>query len=136
MKIKNFSVVSMIACVGLIVGQGLIFEGCGVGAGGPSGTVRKFYQYMDAGDSDKVISLFSREITSNADEDKLKAGMVTSIESLKAKGGIKSLKFVEEEIVDDTATVKVTVTLGNDETSTETIKLAREDGVWKLAPSK
>ena len=130
MKMKALLVFAVLSYAGLSV------SGCGLGTGGPSGTVRQFYQYIEAEKLDEAISLFSRTAKNGVSEDKLKAAMAIPMQMAKASGGIRSIKFVKEEINGDKAQVTVEVTFGNGETSTDTIDLVREDGVWKLDPTK
>ncbi len=128
MRMKIFKWMAMFAGIGLVLA-------C-VGGSGPGGTVKKFYQYIDAGDADKVISLLPRSAVGDADREKFKVGLQASVEALKAGGGIRKIEIVKEEITGNTAVVTAVITLGNGEASTDTTKLVREDGVWKIAPSK
>jgi len=118
----------------LLVGTGMVFLACGVNS--PANTVRKFYGYMEAGDAEKVIGLFSQDVINALGKDKLQTAVEMNIAKIKSSGGIKSLKLENETINGNLAQVSVTTVSGNGETSTETVKLVKENGVWKFALSK
>ncbi len=106
------------------------------GATSPSGTVRKFYGYLQAEDAEKALSLFSVQFVNTLGRDKLLAGIERTIQQVETKGGIKSVQIKEEEIDGDSAKVLSVVRFGNGEESSDTTKLVMEDGSWKLSPSK
>ena len=120
--------------IALLVGTGMAFLACGVNS--PASTVRKFYGYMEAGDAEKVVGLFSQDVTNTLGKDKLRAAVEMNIAKIKSNGGIKSLKLENETVNGNFAQILVTTVSGNGETSTETVKLVKENGVWKFALSK
>lgn len=129
MKMKVVSAIAIL-CIGLGA------YGCGPAMGSPSGTVKRFYEYINTEQLDKAVSLFSRSVTDTVDKEKIKAAIAVSMQMFKMSGGIRSIEIVKEEIKEGKAQVTVTVKLGNGEENTETIDLVREDGAWKVAASK
>lgn len=109
------------------------------GSSGPSATVKNYIGYMEKGDADSAMKLWSNKMTSevqNSQEfkDKMKAAGTEAAKEIKNKGGIKSVNIKDEKINGDNADVKFTVTYGNGtEEKEETAKLVKENGEWKIA---
>lgn len=112
----------------------LLLTACG--AASPSSTVRKFYGYVQTENAEKALALFSTEFVALLGRTKLLAGLEEGIQDIKAKGGIKSVKVEEETIDGNSAEVSSVVKFGNGEESSDRSNLVKEDGGWKLAPSK
>src|SRR5581483_10823278 len=52
---------------------------------------------------------------------------------IRMQGGIASVDTTNEKIEGDTATVAYTVRWGNGRSDSETMKLVKENGVWKVS---
>lgn len=102
---------------------------------GPGAAVKDFYHAIDKGDLDRALDLLSAQVLAMG-RDKIKAGLAEATRRTQAKGGIKTTDIQEEKVVGDTATLKAVVHYGNGTAETENVKLVREEGKWKLVPSK
>ncbi len=106
------------------------------GATTPAGTVRKFYGSLQEGNAEKALSFVSQSFVDTLGREKLLVGLESTIGEIKTKGGIKSIKITDESIDGEAANVSSVVVFGNGEESADTTKLIKENGSWKLAPSK
>jgi hypothetical protein len=123
-----------IRCALALVSCFLFLQACGL-VGGPEATVRNFYKALEKGELDKAVDKLSAQALALG-RDKLKAGLAEVTQETKEKGGIKSLDFQNTEITGDVATLKLVIQFGNDTSETQNVKLVKEDGRWKIQPSK
>ncbi len=119
-----------------LIATGTLFLSCLAFSPGPGRTVEKFYRLVEEGEVEQAMDLLSEELVGAMGATKLKAAIREQTESIKAKGGIKSIKIVDEDITGDIAQVVAEVTFGDGQTSRETGKLIKEKGKWKLALTK
>lgn len=105
-------------------------------ASGPEATVKRFYSAMEDGEIDEAAGLLSGRIVGLLGEDKLRKALSEQALEIKKKGGIKSVKIDEMNEVGEIAEGKVTITFGDGSTKTDTVKLLKEDGKWKLDADK
>ena len=103
---------------------------------GPAATVKRFQTAIDRGDVDAAIECLSTKFVQQLGVEKIRAGLQEAAMKLKRKGGVKSLRVDREDVVGDIAEVVTTVTTGNGETDSDTFKLARENGAWKIQSPK
>ena len=130
---KNLQKVFMILCV-----MGLMVS-CGGSSGGgntPEKVAEKYVETLYKGDLDGVMKYMSKEEQAemkNAKKEELEMAKFFMMAIAEKNKGASEFKALEEETVlsEDTesATVKVKVTNG-DRTSTEKVKLIKEDGKW------
>lgn len=105
-------------------------------ASGPEATVKRFYSAIEDGEVDKAAGLLSSRIVSLLGEDKLRKALSEQALEIQKKGGIKSINIDEMNEVGEIAEGKVTLTFGDGSTKTDTVKLLKEDGKWKLDADK
>lgn len=105
-------------------------------ASGPEATVKRFYSAIEDGEVDKAAGLLSSRIVSLLGEDKLRKALSEQALEIQKKGGIKSINIDEMNEVGEIAEGKVTITFGDGSTKTDTVKLLKEDGKWKLDADK
>jgi len=115
---------------------GLVLSGCSLG-NSPSGVVKKFYNYAAAGKVNDAFNMISNEGQNVLNQ---YGGGVSSVakltERIRSKGGIKSIKITDEQIIGDTATVKFIIKYGDGSTEQDDEKPIKQDGKWKLTASK
>jgi len=98
----------------------------------PGGTVVQFVKYVEAGNSDGAMGLFSSKMPKEA-KDKMKYAIPLGSQGLKAKGGVKSVDILNEDVKGETAEVKYKIVYGNGtEDKNESFKLVKENGEWKI----
>jgi ketosteroid isomerase-like protein len=102
----------------------------------PAAAVEAFYHAVDRGALDRAVSLLSEQTITMFGKDKLKAGMTEEARKIQAKGGIQELQVTDEKVTGEVASVTVLIRYGDGSEETETVKLVRERGGWRLAPSK
>ena len=105
-------------------------------ASGPGATVRAFHLAVSSGNVDAAIEQFSPRFVNQMGIDKLRKAMTEAAFDVKRKGGVASVTVDREDIVGDVAEVVVTIKYGNGQSATETVKLARENGEWKIQSPK
>jgi hypothetical protein len=103
---------------------------------GPRATVERFYAALDHGDLSAAIDCLSPRVVQQLGIEKLRAGLQSSAMKLKQKGGIKKLVIEREDVVGEIAEVKASITTGNGESDSDTFKLAKENGVWRIQSPK
>ena len=123
-----------VALISFVLVLGFSVLACGGGGGsGPSAVVKQYYAAMSKGDIKGAMKLMEPEMASMMeafmDDDDMKEASEEGKEEFAKKGGIVS---TEEEIDEDKATVTVTYKDG----STETHKLKKIDGKWKISMGK
>lgn len=110
----------------------LILSGCGIFQPGPARTVESFYRSVEKGELEQAGRLLSSQFTQGIPTNKLQQVFAQQTRQIRDKGGITSIKVEQEEIIGETATVVVLITMGNGETQTQRHTLIKEGGVWKL----
>ena len=123
----------------LVIASFLFFgTSCGTSSSSsPSDLSIKLIKDMEKGNVDAVIAVFSTQGKELTDEDKAKlnAMILMGQEKAKKKGGIKSVKVIEEDINEegDKATVKLEIVYGDGSENTQADKFVMEDGKWKYS---
>ena len=107
----------------------------GCGGGGPADTAEAFQRHVAAGETEAAVELLDPAITQMMGP-KIQAAMAAQTAEISAKGGISSVRVLNETINGETATVEMETTYGNGETDSETVTLRQVDGDWKLSPDK
>ncbi len=109
----------------------LAMTGCSL-SDSPSAVVEKFYTYAEAGKVNDAYDLISK----GGKEMLQKLGGASIISELtnkiKNKKGINNFDTLNEEIMGDTATVKIKITYGNNLVDEKTEKLIKEDNIWRM----
>lgn len=119
--------------IGLVLS--FAFVNCG-GSSGPKDIVKQSFEMMENNDQDGLKDLLSSQVKAMVDDKKLEEGMTKQYETIKEKGGIAEVKFLEEDIQENEANFKVELVYGDGSTKTEKVKLVKEEGDWKLGVSK
>jgi hypothetical protein len=110
------------------------------GSGSPSDVARRYVRALENGNGNELLNLLSkRQLTSlgidRTNEAQMKLfndGLARAAAQIKSEGGVAGLETKNEKIAGDTATVDVTVKPGQGEAETQTLRLIKEDGQWKI----
>ena len=105
-------------------------------AASPEATVDSFDHLIEAGKYDQAYALLSSEARAMFPEAKMQVVMAEQSRKMKAAGGIKAINFSGLIVTGDTAKVTALTTLGNGTKSTDTVRLLRENGKWKIEMKK
>ncbi|MEC4891869.1 MAG: DUF4878 domain-containing protein [Oscillatoria sp. PMC 1051.18] len=118
----------------IIAGTSVLVYGCF--NTGPAGTVKNFYRSLEAGKVENAANMFSSTVVKTMGIDKLKTGLTQAVSEIQEKGGINSIKILNEDVVGEVAEVTYTIEFANGTTETEITKLVKENDEWKISPSK
>lgn len=116
-----------------VVAAAVLLTGC---SRSPESTVKKFYRAVGEGEITEAQSYMSAEVVGMMGPSKMSAGLAQEAERIQECGGIDSVDVElegEGEIRNGTATITYE---GDCEARSETIKLRKEDGEWKLGMTK
>jgi hypothetical protein len=102
----------------------------------PSSAVKDFYRAVEEGDTDTAIALIVPETVNLIGEQKIRSGLQDQGLKIKAKGGISSIEITDEQEVGEVATVVATLKFGNGSEERENHKLRKQNGKWKIEPTK
>jgi hypothetical protein len=105
-------------------------------ARGPETTVENFYMAIGKGEIDEAQGYLSSSLVQMLPPAKINAGLTKEHEKIVRCGGIKSIKVDlkgEGDVRSGTATVSYR---GDCSEDTEDVKLAREEGEWRLQADK
>lgn len=123
---KYFIFAALLFLIGVI--------GCG-SASGPADVAKDFM--MKIADNDKsAIDHLSPQLIQALGKEKLEKGIEKESESIKKKGGIKSIEVEEETVEEKTARLKLKITYGDGSSKNDNVNLLLEDGKWKIGMSK
>ena len=109
---------------------------CSLVSSGPAATAQQFYRHLEKGQIEDAHTLLSSTALSQLPAEKLRSGLEAGARQIASRGGIRSIKVEKEEVQGELASVTLLITYGNGSTETDTSKLVKEKGRWKLAPSK
>ena len=111
----------------------LVGSGCGFLFSKPSGTVKKFYKNVEAGELDAAIALFSKNSEINVlGPAKVKAGLTSQSQEFKKRKGIDSINIQDEQINGEIAVVRGTLKFNDGSSVPFESTLNKEDGKWKI----
>lgn len=102
----------------------------------PSSTVKGFYRAVNEGDADAAISLMSDQVKGVLTEDKFRAAFNEYALTIRGKGGISEVRILKEDVVGGVASVSTVVVYGNGQEESDTHKLIKERGLWRLQLEK
>jgi hypothetical protein len=119
----------------LVLALCLATAGCGFLNMGPEATVKKFYKAVEKGEIDDAIDLLSNKMKT-VGKDKLRAGLAELTRDMKSKGGVKNLEIVKMNVTGDVADGQIKIEFGDGSSKTDTVKLIKEEGKWKLDADK
>ncbi len=108
---------------------------CGLG-GGPGSVIKDFYKKIDRGEVSSAMESLSQTARTQFGDAMLQPGLSSLSETTRSKGGIASVKITQEEVHGETATVSFLITYKNGTTKTDSEKMIKEDGRWRIAASK
>ena len=120
----------------------VFLQGCGSG-NNPRDVAEKSLQCLKDKKFDKYVDLlyFEEEVTGDKDLLKEKKASMQELMqnkynmSVQEKGSIKDFKFLEEEVKDSTAVVKMEVSFSSGKVDTQSVKLKKlPNGDWKVDP--
>jgi len=112
------------------------FAGCSSKTDSPSGIVKEYLDYIQAGNYDKAVKCFHFE--KEVDEAELKALAGKLEAGYNKEGKLKSYEIVSEEITKDDqgnemkGKVEVKLFYVNDKEDEQTIKTVKEGGKWMI----
>jgi hypothetical protein len=117
-------IASLIVAISVLA---LVSCGSGNQASGPAKAVKTYLDYVKDGKYGKAISCYQQAAELQAFEGKME-------ESMDKQGGLKSFVLGEETMSEDgnSATVEAILTHGNGEVETQTLRLNKIDGEWKI----
>ena len=110
----------------------LMLSGCGKS---PESTAKSFYMALGKGEITEAQSYFSSDITGNLGANKLSLALEMKAQQIKSCGGLKSVDVKLDgkgEVRSGTAKL---IYSGNCAPDSHEIRLQKEDGNWKMAPS-
>lgn len=119
----------------VLIGVLIVSAGCGLFSSGPGQTVKNFYYAVESGKIDEARNLLSAQVAA-AYGAKLSQALVQASEDIKQRGGITSIDILTEDVNGDIANVTSKTTFGNGQSTTDASRLLKEDGEWKISPSK
>lgn len=114
----------------------LLFGLTGCGGNEPKDVVRDFIYAVDEGNTTEAVGYFSSSLKAKVPERKLRGGIVEMQSDLSEQGGVKEVEILEQTIEGTTATVRARLITEQGEGETETTKLVKEDGEWKMRADK
>lgn len=117
----------MVAC--------MLATACSALRPGPAATVEKFYRLLEKGEITEASKLISVSITSQYGE-KLKMGLAEQVDEIQKNKGITTMAVQSEVVTGEMATVVIDITFGNGTKKSDTNKLRREDGQWRIGSNK
>jgi len=130
-KISRFRVLVAVSVLAI-----LVLSAFGCGSSGPKAAVDGFMGAAKDKNCEKMIDYIDLKgfetsgVTINKEE------LVEACKAESALGEVVSYKILEETADGDKATVKVEVTTkenGNEKTESDTLKLTKRDGEWKIS---
>ncbi len=129
MKRRHFLAISVLSATAIMIGS------CSQGKN-PGATVEEFHYAIEKGEISEATNLLSSTVIDSIGEEKIKTGMSQAVRNLQDKQGIESIKITEEKITGEVANVSYTITYGDDTEEDNIAQLIKEDGEWKIEPSK
>jgi uncharacterized protein YdeI (BOF family) len=121
--------VAVLACILSLLVSAAVLAGCGGGSSAqtPQQVVQAYFTSLQKADATTIWNLISAASQKTVGS---KSKLESALKSQSAT--FKSVKFTvgKTTVNGDKATVEVTVTIGG-KTSTETLPLIKENGVWK-----
>jgi hypothetical protein len=110
----------------LLLAVGLVLSGCG--GGGPTGTVKAWFNAMNAGKYSEAVEYLGSGL---AELGKIDGGKSMS-DDFTNSGTMTKLEVISEEVRGEGATVKVRVHFKDGGVEDQTISLVKQDGDWKI----
>jgi TonB family protein len=109
-------------------------------AGSPSDVAKKYVRAFEQGRTDEVLGMISKKVLDRLGFDRnnkeqmkqVEAEMIKAAEGVKKEGGVTQLDTANEKIQGETATVDVTVKVGQKPATTNQVRFIKEDGQWKI----
>ncbi len=114
----------------LILGFGLILM-TSCGASSPSETAEKYIRFVEKGQIEDAMRLFSHETMKEESLGAIRAGCESRARAIEKLEGIKNLKIVRETVIDEFAEISFEIEYGLIE-SDLSLELVKENGKWKL----
>jgi uncharacterized membrane protein YvbJ len=124
-----------VTSVFLVVALCLVSAGCGLFSTGPEATVKKFYKAVENGEFDDAMNLMSNKVKS-VGKDKLRAGLAQVTREMKSKGGVKNLDIVKMDVTGEMADGQVKIEFGDGSSKSDSVKLIKEEGKWRIDADK
>jgi hypothetical protein len=139
---KNLKpIIIAVAVAALVLAAALagyfIFSG---GSGSPSDVARRYVRALEKGNGNELLNLLSKRRVASLGIDRnseaqmklFNDGLAKVAAQIKSEGGVAGLETSNEKITGETATVDVTVKPGQGQAETQTLRLIKEDGQWKI----
>jgi hypothetical protein len=122
----------LFACVMIVA----LFSACSLFRSGPAATVIAFFHAVDDGELDKSIDYVSQAFVAQMGRQKLTGALGEMQRQIKSRGGIASITTDAETVTGETAEVRSTIHFKNGTSQPDRTKLQKENGTWRIAPSK
>jgi hypothetical protein len=102
----------------------------------PGGVVKAFYKAVEDGNSQQAVGYFSDRVVNSFGLSKLEMGVNAQTEQIRALGGVRDVRILNETVRDNNAVVNVEVTYRDGSSTSERVSLVKEDGKWKIDLTK
>lgn len=102
----------------------------------PSATVVRFHQNLEQGKIEDAMAQLSSRIRASIPDTKLRPALEKATDDIKAKGGIKKINILKEDVTGEIAHIEYQILFNNGDTRRENTSLSKENKVWKITPNK
>lgn len=102
----------------------------------PGSAVTSFYRAVERGDTDEALEFVDQQVVATLGRDKLRLGLLEQAKEIQSKGGISDIEITNEQVSGETATVASVVKYGDGTQEMENHQLVRQEGKWRIRPSK
>lgn len=110
----------------------LVAASCNLFTPGPGKTAQSFFKAMNEGEVYEAMGYLSIDTIQSLGYDKWRSAFIEGANAMAAKGGMQSMKIINEHIVGDTAQVAFEMEYGNGEIEVDTLELVKENDAWKI----
>lgn len=112
-----------------------ILGACGTQSG-PKDVVKELYASLEKNDVAAVKAKSSKALLGLLNDEKLTKGVEKKSKEFAKKQGIKEIQFTDEKVAEEQIDYKIVIVYNDGSQENDKIRLVKEDGDWKAAPSK
>jgi hypothetical protein len=119
----------------ILLAFGLMLACSGSGeAEGPSGAVQLFYEQLNDGNYNSAKEMYSAEARATLDDPELSSagGFRTWANTQTKDRSIRKVEILNEAVDESGATIDYRITYGDGSSKMSQVRLAEEEGAWKL----